>query len=298
MRVVLAGALLSTLSIVATPACAQDAPATPDLRPSIDATDPAAQPPLSPEDAEALGQALLFDPTQLTTSAPAKPLRLPSMTSSNGFNISHTDKPDGSATMVLKQPLAPDTGWDAKVGADLGLAGRSDDGYRTGRPLPVTRDPGGSGAAWASVGVPSVGSVDARVDPSNDQSKVGATFKQSIPFGSRFAVTLQDTYSVTDTYGTQPTAPGDLPLMALPTTPGPTSAPQVWGNEKLAKFDVLSTGTTFAAALNSTTVDPVTHNKLSAEQKLFGPLHVTTSVSDVGQPVTNKSITAGFKLNW
>jgi hypothetical protein len=295
---VLTGALLSVLLIGAAPARAQDVPAMPELRPSIDANDPAAQPPLSAEDAEALGQALLFDPSQLTAGSPAKPLRLPRLPSSTGFDISHTDKPDGSATMVLKQPLAPDTGWDAKVGADLGLAGRSDDGYRIGRPLPVTRDPGDTGAAWASVGVPSVGSVDARVDPSNDRSKVGATLKQSIPLGSRFAVTLQDTYSVTDTYGTQPTAPGDLPLMTVPTAPGPANTPQVWGDEKLAKFDVLSTGTSFSAGVNSTNVDPVTHNKLSAEQKLFGPLHVTTSVSDVGQPVTNKSITAGFKLNW
>jgi hypothetical protein len=40
------------------------------------------------------------------------------------------------------------------------------------------------------------------------------------------------------------------------------------------------------------------HDTLSADQKLFGPLHVTTAVSDIGQPVTNKSVTAGFKLNW
>ena len=47
----------------------------------------------------------------------------------------------------------------------------------------------GSGAAWASLGVPNIGSVDARVDPSNEQGKVGTTLKQSIPFGGRFAVT-------------------------------------------------------------------------------------------------------------
>jgi hypothetical protein len=40
------------------------------------------------------------------------------------------------------------------------------------------------------------------------------------------------------------------------------------------------------------------HNTLSAEQKLFGPLHVTTSVSDLGEATVNKSITAGFKLHW
>jgi peroxiredoxin Q/BCP len=44
--------------------------------------------------------------------------------------------------------------------------------------------------------------------------------------------------------------------------------------------------------------DPVTHNTFSAEQKLYGPLQVTTAISDFGQPTSSKSITAGFKLHW
>jgi len=42
----------------------------------------------------------------------------------------------------------------------------------------------------------------------------------------------------------------------------------------------------------------VTHNTFSADQKLYGPLHVTTAVTDVGQTTSSKSISAGFKLNW
>jgi hypothetical protein len=44
--------------------------------------------------------------------------------------------------------------------------------------------------------------------------------------------------------------------------------------------------------------DPVTHNTFSAEQKLYGPLQVTTTVTDFGQMTSSKSITAGFKLHW
>lgn len=119
-----------------------------------------------------------------------------------------------------------------------------------------------------------------------------------MPIGSNFSMTLQNSYSVTGAYGTPQAGPSDLPLMAMPTAPATQPTPQVWGNERLAKFDVLPTGTTLAAGLASTSIDPVTHNKLSAEQKLYGPLHVTTAVTDIGQPVTNKSISAGFKLNW
>ncbi|MFY9880600.1 MAG: hypothetical protein WAK39_14545 [Pseudolabrys sp.] len=40
--------------------------------------------------------------------------------------------------------------------------------------------------------------------------------------------------------------------------------------------------------------DPVTHNTLSAEQKLYGPLQVTTAVTDFGQTSSSKSI-SGFQ---
>ena len=74
--------------------------------------------------------------------------------------------------------------------------------------------------------------------------------------------------------------------------------PRVFGNENTAKLDILPTGTTLAAALSSSSTDPVTHNTLSAEQKLFGPLNVTTAVTDVGQSSESKSISARVKLTW
>jgi hypothetical protein len=162
--------------------------------------------------------------------------------------------------------------------------------------LPTTRDGFSAGSAWASAGVANIGSVDARVDPSGEQGKLGGTLKHSIPFGGRFAVTVQDTYSVTETMA-QPTGPTDMPLRTLPANPAPLT-PQVFGNEKAVKFNILPTGTTLGAGVTTASNDPVTHNTLSAEQKLYGPLQVTTAVTDFGQTTSNKSITAGFKLHW
>jgi hypothetical protein len=139
--------------------------------------------------------------------------------------------------------------------------------------------------------------VGARIDPTNEQGKFGTTLKQSIPFGGRFALTLQDTYSVTETRD-QPTAgPGDIPFMALPPGSAPLAS-QVYGNERSVKFNVLPTGTTLGAGWASASNDPVPHNSLSAEQKLYGPLQVTTAVTDFGQTSSSKSISAGFKLHW
>jgi len=279
--------MIGMLMLAASPAFAQDAPQTAETTGAELGTEA----PLTPEESALLGNALVFDPAALATP-PKKPLRLPG-TSDRSYEIKRTEKPDGSTTVVVKQPLS--AGWDNSVGADLAPSNTGASAAYD-RPLPTTRDGFGAGAAWASVGVPNIGSVDARVDPSNEQGKLGGTLKHSIPFGGRFAVTVQDTYSVTQTMA-QPTGPTDLPLMALPANPAPLTT-QVFGNEKAVKFNILPTGTTLGAGVTTASNDPVTHNTLSAEQKLYGPLQVTTAVTDFGQTTSNKSITAGFKLHW
>jgi hypothetical protein len=209
--------------------------------------------------------------------------------------MSRTDRPDGSSTVMLKQPLPTD--WDAKLGADLGLAPNAPVSYLPDKTMPGLRDDRGSGAAWASLGVlPNLATVDARVDPTNDQGKVGTTFMHSVPLGSKFAVTLQNSSSITQTFSASSAAPSDVPLMTAPVSSLPT--PEVWGNEMAAKFDFLATGTAFGARFASNNLDPVTHNTLSADQKIYGALHMTTAVTDLGQTTSSKSITAGFKLNW
>jgi hypothetical protein len=275
---------VGVLALVALPAFAQEAPQTHDSAALVP------EAPLTPEESAMLGNALVFDPAALATP-PKKALRLPG-TSDKGFDVTRTEKPDGSTTVVVKQPLQ--TEWSNSVGADLGP---SSPRSAFDHPLPTTRDNSSSGAAWASVGVSNIGSVDARVDPSNEQGKVGTTLKQTIPFGGRFSVTLQNTYSVTETLGQPAAGPNDMPLMALPPSAAPVS-PQVFGNEKAVKFNILPTGTTLGAGLATASNDPVTHNTLSADQKLYGPLQVTTAVTDFGQTTSNKSITAGFKLHW
>jgi hypothetical protein len=246
--------------------------------------------PLTPEDSALLANALVFDPAALVT-APKKPLRLPGYRN-NEYDITRTQKVDGSTTVVVKQPLQ--TEWSNSVGADLAPSRPAT--YPL--PLPTEHNNGlPAGAAWASVGVPNLASLDARVDPTNEQGKVGTTIKHSIPFGGRFAVTVQGTYSVTEMLGQPSSGSGDLPLMTLP-PPGGPAAQQVFGNERAVKFNILPTGTTLGAGFATVSNDPVTHNTFSADQKLYGPLHVTTAVTDVGQITSSKSVTAGFKLNW
>ena len=276
--------IVGALALAALPAFAQETEATKAA--------PAPETPLTPEESAILRNALIFDPAALETP-PKKPLHLHGSPDARGYDVKRTDKLDGSSTIVVKQPLQ--TEWDNSVGADL-RATNTGASSAFDRPLPSTRDNVGGGSAWASIGVPNVGSVDARVDPSNEQGKLGTTLKQSIPFGGRFAVTLQDTFSVTQTLA-QPMAGPDLPLMALPPSTA-TMSPQVFGNERAMKFNILPTGTTLGAGMTTVSNDPITHSTLSAEQKLYGPLQVTTAVTEFGQTTSSKSVTAGFRLHW
>jgi hypothetical protein len=73
---------------------------------------------------------------------------------------------------------------------------------------------------------------------------------------------------------------------------------QVWDDQPSVKVDVLSTGTSFSAALARNSADPVVHNRIGADQRLYGPLHVNTAVADIGEPTESRSIGAAIKLNW
>jgi len=101
---------------------------------------------------------------------------------------------------------------------------------------------------------------------------------------------------MTETFGAPTPAPSDLPLMSEPAATPATQ--QIWGSQKAVKLDVLATGTSLGAGVATASNDPVTHNTLSADQKLYGPLHLTTAVNDVGQPTVSKRISAAFRLNW
>lgn len=265
----------------------------PELRPSIG--DGESETALSPEDSAIIDRALALDPASFI-NAPVKPLRLPALAATKGLDLSRTDRADGSGTVIVRKPLA--TEWDAQVGADIGLAANAPQGYGRDNPLGVTRGDSGSGAAWATVGVTKFATIDARVDPNNEQGRIGTTFKQSLPVGDKLAVSVQSRYSVTETLGQPQAGTSDIPLRVAPAGDPAAAVPRVWGNENIAKLNILPTGTSLGAGLTSSSTDPVTHNTISAEQKIYGPLSATTAVTDVGRASQSKSLSARFKLTW
>jgi hypothetical protein len=227
---------------------------------------------------------LVFDPVAMAFDTPAHALRVPRLSQPDSLSVSRVDNPDGSSLVAVKRSLPG--AWGTNVGMDLGMPAPRPASYEPGDLLPGGEAAKPARAAWASLGVvPDFATLDARVDPGNDQGRVGTTLQHSLPIGGRFAVTLHDSYGVTGSFATI------APLTAAEVAP-------VWSNESGVTLNVLPTGTTFTAAVASVSTDPAMHHSLTADQRIYGPLHVTTSITDPGQADSNKSISAGLKLNW
>jgi len=298
----LSGAGLLTLSLLLTAAArAEDqglgayAMAAPPSHPADDETIKPEGDPLSAAEDETLSRALLFDSATLPANGPAAMLKLPGQGKMPRVDVSSSDKDDGSGTVNVKRVWSSDV--DAKVGADFNVAPPAPDTYQPNKPMPGSAMASSNSSAWASLGLDNLASVDARVNQGNDEGKLGTTLQRSVPFGSRFSVTVHDTYSVSEAFATQSSAPTGFPIMTLPqqSVSGPVP---VYSNNRGVKFSILSTGTSLSAGLANVSNDPITHNSLSADQQLYGPLHVTTSVNDFGTTIESKKITAGLKLNW
>jgi hypothetical protein len=198
---------------------------------------------------------------------------------------------------------APGSGWSANAG--VGSAPGTPPAAAPPPPdvlLPNAPPTAQSGAAWASISAPSLdtplswdkASIETRVDPLQDQSKLGMSFSRSVPVGSDLSVTLQNGYSMT-----QP-MPGSVPVVppALAATPS-TSAARALDTNGAVKLNILpsDTSVSLGAALSST--DPKWLRSLSAEQKLFnGPFNITGSLSETTTGEYNKTVKGGFKQSW
>jgi hypothetical protein len=203
---------------------------------------------------------------------------------------SSRDKPNGAAVSV-KQPLSPF--WDTRIGAEMTV---------TRQPQTMSElleekvanggnQPQSSGTAWAAVSAPGVGSIwdktaiEARVDPSQDQSKLGTSLSKLVPLSEQYSLTLQNGYNLIQQ--------GAVPV------PGVAARPlRTYGTEQSAKLSIADTGTSFSAGQTLSTADDKWLRKVGAEQKLFDGVSISGSISETPIGAINKSLTAGFKRSW
>jgi hypothetical protein len=218
-----------------------------------------------------------------------------------------TENPDGSVALTVGRRLSTEwqaTEFDAKVGTDVTLAAPRGSSASENFLRGATTDQS-SGVLWAKVTMPGFlpsiwdkTSIEARVDPGQDQGKLGATLSRSMPVGRDLSISLQNTYAVAHSLPDRVTETPAVPVMAnpLPSTALDGSASWTAGQSVQLNFAPSRTALSVGGALSST--DAQWHNKLSLEQSLFGPLKITTSIEDAGTAASRKSITAAFKRAW
>jgi hypothetical protein len=200
---------------------------------------------------------------------------------------SSQEKAYGSAVSV-KQPISPFL--DARVGADMTvvrqpqtlaelLAEKATNGGN---------EPQSSGTAWAAVTAPGIGSiwdktaVEARIDPAQDQGRLGASMSKSLKLSDQYSLTLENGYNMTQGF-----AP-------MPASAGHTN----YATEQSAKLGLADTGTSFSAGQTLSTSDEKWLRRIGAEQKIVGGFNISGSIAETPLGIANKSISAGFKQSW
>jgi hypothetical protein len=205
---------------------------------------------------------------------------------------SSSDRPNGTSAVSVKQSITPF--WDTRIGADMTVARQGtltnseqlSEKLANGGSLPQS-----SGTAWAAISAPGIGSIwdktsiEARVDPGQEQSRLGTTLSKSLPLDEQYSLTLQNGYNLIQQ--------GIVPV------PGIISHPsRSYEADQSAKLSITDTGTTFIAGQTMSTSDDKWLRRVGAEQKLLDGVTISGSIGETPSGAANKSLSAGFKRSW
>ena len=236
---------------------------------------------------------LNVDVTTLTPSPASKGRLAPQSGAGSEMSWSSNQKPNGTAAVSVKQSVSPF--WDTRIGADMTVA-RQPQTLTSSELLSEKLANGGSqpqssGTAWAAITAPGVGSiwdktaVEARVDPAQEQSKLGTSLSKSLPLSEQYSLTLQNGYNVIQQ--------GVVPVPGIPGHPVRT-----YETDQSAKLSITDTGTSFIAGQTLSSAEDKWLRKVGAEQKLFDGVSISGSIGETVSGVSNKSLSAGFKRSW
>jgi len=231
------------------------------------------------------------DPSTLTAPAPKKSAAANGADSPGASWLSN-ERPNGTSAVSVKQSITPF--WDTRIGADMTVARQGtlttsellSEKLANGGSLPQS-----SGTAWAAISAPGVASiwdktsVEARVDPGSEQSKLGTSLSKSLPLSEQYSLTLKNDYNLIQQ--------GIVPV------PGIISHPaRSYEADQSAKLSIADTGTSFIAGQTLSTSDDKWLRKVGAEQKLFDGVTISGSIGETPSGAANKSLSAGFKRSW
>ena len=197
----------------------------------------------------------------------------------------------GSRRLKAKSNASPvGSAWDGKAGIDKRRPSITAADWLPEQLAAGAIPDQSAGVAWANVSAPGLdsplswdkASIDTRLDPTQEQGKVGTTLTRSVPMSDDLALTLQNGVSLTQT----------LPSAGQP-------AVHSWASSQAVRFNIRPTDTTLSVGADITSTDERWLRTLSAEQKLFGgPVSVTGAVSETASGESAKSVKGTFKRTW
>jgi hypothetical protein len=205
---------------------------------------------------------------------------------------SANERGNGTSAVSVKQSISPF--WDARIGADMTVARQGaattseqfSEKLANGGSLPQS-----SGTAWAAITAPGVASiwdttaVEARVDPSSEQSKLGTSLSKSLPISEQYSLTLRNDYNLIQQ--------GIVPVPGIVSHPSRSHQ-----TDQSARLSIADTGTSFVAGQTLSASDDKWLRKVGAEQKLFDGITISGSIGETPSGAANKSLSAGFKRSW
>ena len=222
---------------------------------------------------------------------PLKPGKASNLTA-NDMSWKRDDKPDGSSALTVKQPIVPF--WDTRIGADMSVVTQTPTTTSEVLAQKMAHDnqiAQSSGSAWAAMTAPGLGflwdktSIEARMDPSQDQRKLGTSLEKTLPLAGDTALTLQNGYRVTQQSMTPFAGPAERPT-------------RNYEVDQSAKFSLNTTGTSFIAGQKLSTAEEKWLRKVGAEQKIFGGVSITGTIAERPEGVADRTLKAGYKYSW
>jgi hypothetical protein len=199
---------------------------------------------------------------------------------------------NGAAAVSVKQSISPF--WDTRIGADMTVARQG--GVTTSEQLSERLANGGSlpqssGTAWAAITAPGVASiwdttaVEARVDPTSEQSRLGTSLSKSLPLSEQYSLTLKNDYNLIQQ--------GIVPVPGIVSHPARSHA-----TDQSARLSIADSGTSFTAGQTLSASDDKWLRRVGAEQKLFDGVTISGSIGETPSGAANTSLSAGFKRSW
>jgi hypothetical protein len=205
---------------------------------------------------------------------------------------SANERGNGTSAVSVKQSISPF--WDTRIGADMTVARQGS--VTTSEQLSEKLANGGSlpqssGTAWAAITAPGVASiwdttaVEARVDPSSEQIKLGTSLSKSLPISEHYSLTLKNDHNLIQQ--------GIVPVPGIVSHPARSHE-----TDQSARLSIADTGTSFMAGQTLSASDEKWLRKVGAEQKLFDGVTISGSIGETPSGAASKSLSAGFKRSW